>query len=61
MREALTHAYERCFPIKSFRISDDDCPWMTKSLKKLDMLRKREFYKNKKSPILGEVEHSIEN
>ena len=49
-QESLTHAYERCFPIKSFRIRDDDCPWMTKSLKKLDRLRKREFYKNRKSP-----------
>ena len=48
-QESLTQAYEECFPIKSFKISDDDCPWMTKSLKKLDRLRKREFYKNKKS------------
>ena len=48
-QESLTQAYEKCFPIKSFKISDDDCPWMTKSLKKLDRLRKREFYKNKKS------------
>ena len=46
-QESLTHAYERCFPIKSFRIRDDDCPWMTKNLKKLDRLRKRKFYKNK--------------
>ena len=48
-QQALTQAYETCFPIKSFKISDDDCPWMSKSLKKLDRLRKREFYKNKKS------------
>ena len=48
-QESLTQAYEKCFPIKSFKISDDDCPWMTKSLKKLDRLRKKDFYKNKKS------------
>ena len=48
-QQALTQAYEACFPMKSFKISDDDWPWMSKSLKKLDRLRKREFYKNKKS------------
>ena len=48
-QQTLLQAYEECFPIKSFKISNDDCPWMTKSLKKLDRLRKREFYKNTKS------------
>ena len=48
-QQTLMQAYEEYFPIKSFKISNDDCPWMTKSLKKLDRLRKREFYKNEKS------------
>ena len=41
--------FEKCFPIKSLKICDDDRPWVTKGVKKLDRLRKREFLKHKKS------------
>ena len=48
-QHTLTGAFERCFPLKTFKVCNDDSPWVTKSLKKLDRLRKREFFKNKKS------------
>ena len=42
--------FHRCFPIKSLKICEDDQPWVSRGLKKLDRLRKREFFKHKKSP-----------
>ena len=47
-KELLENFY-RCFPLKSVKLSSEDKPWISSSLKKLDRLRKREFYKNKKS------------
>ena len=41
--------FKRCFPVKIFKVCEDDQPWFSKSLKKLDRLRKREFFKHKKS------------
>ena len=41
--------FERCFPVKKVKVCDADQPWVTKSLKKLDRLRKREFFKHKRS------------
>ena len=41
--------FKRCFPIKILKICEDDQPWFSKSLKKLDRKRKREFFKHKKS------------
>ena len=41
--------FEKCFPVKTLKICDDDKPWVTKGVKKLDRLRKREFLKHKKS------------
>ena len=41
--------YQECFPIKSFKISKDDQPWISKEVKELDRQRKREFFKNHKS------------
>ena len=49
-QKLLMENFNRCFPIKSLKICDDDQPWVSKSLKKLDRLRKREFLKHKKSP-----------
>ena len=48
-QDILMENFERCFPLKTVKFSDDDSPWVTKSLKKIDRLRKREFYKNKMS------------
>ena len=41
--------FERCFPTKKVKVCDSDQPWVTKSLKRLDRLRKREFFKHKRS------------
>ena len=41
--------YQRCFPTKSMKVCDADQPWVSRSLKKLDRLTKREFYKHKQS------------
>ena len=48
-QKTLIENFQNCFPLKTFKVCDDDQPWMSKSLKKLDRLRKREFYKHKKS------------
>ena len=49
IQQTLMENYMRCFPIKTAKFSSDDSPWVTKCLKKLDRLRKREFCKNKQS------------
>ena len=41
--------FQRCFPLKRMKVCDEDQPWASKSLKRLDRLRKREFYKHKQS------------
>ena len=48
-QSTLISNFERCFPVKKVKVSDTDQPWVTKSLKKLDRLRKREFFKHKRS------------
>ena len=48
-QSTLFHNFVRCFPEKSFKCSDDDQPWVSKKIKRLDRLRKREFFKNRKS------------
>ena len=45
----LMDNFHRCFPIKTLKVCDDDQPWVSKGLKRLDRLRKREFYKHKQS------------
>ena len=42
-------ATDEIFPLKTFKVCQDDQPWVSKSLKLLDRKRKREFYKNHKS------------
>ena len=41
--------FYHCFPIKRMKVCDEDQPWASKSLKRLDRVRKREFYKHKQS------------
>ena len=41
--------FYNCFPLKTMRICDEDEPWVTKGIKRLDRLRKREFDKHKQS------------
>ena len=48
-QKLLMNQFNNCFPVKAFKVCEDDQPWVSKSLKKLDRLRKREFYKHKKS------------
>ena len=48
-QEVLLKNFHRCFPVKMTKLSSDDKPWITNNLKRLDRLRKREFFKNKKS------------
>ena len=40
---------EQFFPLKHIRVSEDDEPWISIKLKKLDRKRKREFFKHHKS------------
>ena len=46
----LIEKFHEVFPAKSFKVCSEDKPWITRSLKNLDRKRKREFYKNHKSP-----------
>ena len=48
-QKILIGKYYSIFPIKEFRVSEDDKPWVSKKLKILDRKRRREFYKHKKS------------
>ena len=45
----LVDNYRRCFPTKSFRVCQEDRPWVSAELKTLHRRVKREYYKNKKS------------
>ena len=49
IQKMLLAKYELFFPVKSFKVSVDDKPWITKDIKDLDRKRKREFFKNHKS------------
>ena len=49
LQEMLMEKFYAIFPKKSMKISPEDKPWFSKSLKLLDRRRKREFYKNYKS------------
>ena len=46
----LIEKYYQCFPVKVMKVCDEDDPWMTVELKKLDRKRKREFLKHNRSP-----------
>ena len=46
----LYEQVEHHFPEKSSKVSLDDKPWVTNDIKILDRRRKREFFKNFKSP-----------
>ena len=48
-QQILMQKFYEVFPKKSLKISPDDKPWFSKTLKFLDRRRKREFYKNQKS------------
>ena len=41
--------YVRCFPTKSFKVCEEDRPWISPELKALHRRVKREYFKNKKS------------
>ena len=45
----LLAQYEKSFPEKKVRVSDDDEPWYTQELKELDRKKKREFFRHQKS------------
>ena len=48
-QDTLMKKFYEIFPLKSMKVSQDDQPWFSKSLKLLDRQRKREFSKNYKS------------
>ena len=50
LHQTLLNKFHEIFPLKQIKMSNDDKPWFTDKLKKLDRLRKREFFKRKKSP-----------
>ena len=43
LQNTLFHNFVRCFPEKSFKCSDDDQPWVSRKIKRLHRLRKREL------------------
>ena len=45
----LMQKFYSIFPLKEFKVSQDDKPWISKQLKMLDRQKRREFYKHKKS------------
>jgi hypothetical protein len=47
----LLTKFQECFPIKIFKISCDDQPWISSELKEIDRKRKREFSKNQQSDL----------
>ena len=49
LQTLLLNKYDSIFPIKEMNVSNDDQPWFSERLKKLDMKRGREYCKNKKS------------
>ena len=49
-QNCLVESYHACFPVKILKVCDEDDPWITVELKKLDRQRKREFLKHKNSP-----------
>ena len=49
-QKILMEKYYEVFPLKTLRVCSEDQPWISLHLKNLDRKRKREFYKNKKSP-----------
>ena len=50
-QNVLLEKHEAFFPSKTFKVSKDDKPWISKEIKCLDRQRKREFIKNLKSGI----------
>ena len=48
-QKTIFESFVKCFPEKRLKISDDDQPWVTAGVKKLDRLRKREFFRHGKS------------
>ena len=49
LQTTLLQKLNEFFPLKTMRLSDDDQPWFSAKLKKLDRKLKREFFKNHKS------------
>ena len=47
----LSDNYESYFPMKTFRISVDDEPWVISEMKSVDRRRRREFEKRRKSEM----------
>ena len=45
----LLENYLRCFPTKTLKVCEEDRPWISADIKKLDRKIKREFLKHKKS------------
>ena len=48
-QDMLMENYHRCFPTKSLKVCEEDKPWYSLELKKLDRRMRREFFKHKKS------------
>ena len=45
----LVENYRRCFPTKSFKVCQEDRPWVSAELKALHRKVKKEYFRNKKS------------
>ena len=48
-QKILMVKFNSVFPIKEYKVSSDDKPWISKEIKMLDRQKCREFYKHKKS------------
>ena len=49
LQDILMAKFYELFPLKSMKISEDDEPWFSDKLKKLDRCRKREYFRHQKS------------
>ena len=59
-QKMLFEKYIDCFPEKTLKVCDEDKPWISLELKKLDQQMKREFWKHKKSSKWYELKSSFE-
>ena len=49
-QKIFRNKFDECFPKKTIKMSNEDQPWMTQKLKKLDRQRKRTYHKYRRSP-----------
>ena len=59
-QETIAKKYNDFFPKKYQKLSNEDQPWITQKLKKLDRQRKRLFHKNRRSDKWKNIKKRIQ-